>query len=137
MFEATRSGDTHAGLTGLEPQGGGSEVAAFGRPPRALLPIRRCSTAGRLCRPTAEEYYAEEHIPGSVNIPEDNLEEEVPERFADDDEIIVYCIDEDCNASPRSAETIDSLGFENVWDYEPGIEGWKAEGLDVAAANPT
>ena len=83
-----------------------------------------------------EENYTEEHIPGSINIPEDNLEDEVPERFEDDEEIIVYCIDEDCNASPRSAETIASLGFENVRDYEPGIEGWKAEDLDVAAANP-
>jgi rhodanese-related sulfurtransferase len=81
------------------------------------------------------EDYAEEHIPNSSNIPMPEAEERFPEEFEMDDDIVVYCADAECSASPDVAETLESLGFENVKDYEEGLAGWKAQGYETESAS--
>lgn len=78
-----------------------------------------------------EEYFEEEHLPGAVNIPLESIAVEARQRFDEDQEIVVYCKDEMCTASPTAAEKLEKLGFENVYDYEPGTEGWKEAGNEV------
>jgi rhodanese-related sulfurtransferase len=46
-----------------------------------------------------------------------------------EDEIVVYCKDKSCSASPKAAEELLSMGFQNLKDYEGGLEAWKEEGL--------
>lgn len=83
------------------------------------------------------EYFEDEHIPNSINITygeEERYLEEFKE-FDKDDEIIVYCASASCESSPEAAETLESVGFENVKDYEGGIAGWKDHGYEVESAN--
>ena len=81
-----------------------------------------------------EEDFKEEHIPGSVNIPLENIASEALENFEKDEEIIVYCTSELCTASPTAVEKLKDLGFENVVDYEDGTKGWKDAGLETVSA---
>lgn len=89
---------------------------------------------GAVVNVLAAEDYEEEHIPGTTNIPYDEVEERFPEEFDRTDDIIVYCLDESCQASPETAETLEEMGFENVRDYEEGLVGWKERGFEVATA---
>lgn len=79
----------------------------------------------------SEFLFEKEHIPGAINIPEEDVEDEFPERFEKDDEIIIYCASETCQAAPRVANKLQAMGYENVKEYEPGLEGWRARGLPL------
>lgn len=84
-----------------------------------------------------EETYRKEHIPGSRNVPEDRgdfvdeVSRLVPEKNA---KIVVYCANEECQASPRAAKKLEEAGFSNVYDYTGGMETWKKEGREVIGA---
>ncbi len=78
-----------------------------------------------------EDHYQDGHIPGSINIPLDQVGSEAIERFDVDQQIIVYCKDKDCAASPKAAKKLEKLGFENIKDYEVGLKGWKETGNEV------
>lgn len=80
-----------------------------------------------------EDHFEDGHIPGAVNIPLDRLAHEALDSFEKDQRIVVYCKDTDCQASPKAAEKLEKLGFENVLDYEVGLEGWKESGNEVEA----
>jgi len=69
------------------------------------------------------------HLPGAVCIPFTRIGGEARRRFNQDDAIVVYCHDEDCTASTRAAEKLESLGFTRVYEYPPGKRGWQADGL--------
>ncbi len=73
----------------------------------------------------SEDDFEEEHIPGSINVPLDEVEEEFPRQFDRDEDIVVYCASESCQASPKAAEKLESMGFTNVADYEGGLADWK------------
>lgn len=78
-----------------------------------------------------EEYFEKGHIPGAVNIPFGRIAKTALQEMEKDDDIVVYCKNTKCSASPKAAEKLEDLGFENVKDYEAGIEGWKDAGNDV------
>lgn len=78
-----------------------------------------------------DEYFEQEHIPGAANIPLEEIGNEALQRFDREQEIILYCKDSMCKASPKAAEKLEKLGFENVKDYEGGLEAWKNEGHEV------
>lgn len=77
------------------------------------------------------ESYVAKHIPGSVNIPQEKIE--VTETIVPDKEqdIIVYCANADCDASPKAAEALLDMGYTNVWDFEKGLAGWKNAGYTL------
>jgi rhodanese-related sulfurtransferase len=77
------------------------------------------------------ESFAREHIPGSINVPKEELAK-LEERFDTEKEVIVYCASFDCDASPRAAETLARRGFRRVVDYEGGMTDWKDAGHDIA-----
>lgn len=79
------------------------------------------------------ENYDKFHLPGAVNVPlsgdfEHDIQSEVPDRSTP---VIVYCMDETCDASPKAARKMDALGYEHVYDYEAGKVDWKEAGLPV------
>ena len=81
-----------------------------------------------------EEYYEAKHIPGSINIPHNNegFAERVLELVEDQDEpVIVYCANTDCDASLKAARALEQAGFSNVLDFEDGTEGWAQAGYDL------
>ncbi|MFW6049104.1 MAG: rhodanese-like domain-containing protein [Candidatus Bipolaricaulota bacterium] len=83
------------------------------------------------------EEYRDAHIKGAVNIPLEEIGKEAKKRFSPGDEIVVYCASSSCAASPAAAKKLDRLGFNNVYDYEEGKEGWlKAGNETVSGEDP-
>lgn len=74
--------------------------------------------------------YERDHIPASINIPQDDVDE-FEERFDKDKDIIVYCASPDCDASPKVAEALSKRGFKHVYDYENGMSDWRMAGHKV------
>lgn len=75
-----------------------------------------------------EPYYRHSHLPGAVNLPEEEVgraEELLPDKEA---EVIVYCIDPPCPISERVGEKLLALGYENVKDYVGGKQDWVRAG---------
>ncbi|HSR54967.1 MAG TPA: rhodanese-like domain-containing protein [Alphaproteobacteria bacterium] len=80
-----------------------------------------------------EEYFRKFHLPDAINVPlsgnfEEEIQNAVPDKSAP---VVVYCMDEDCDASPEAARRMEDLGYENVFDYEAGKVDWKDAGLPV------
>lgn len=78
-----------------------------------------------------EDAFMAKHIPGSINIPEGNAEMAkniLPDKNQD---IVVYCANADCDASPNLAEKLMDMGYENVWDFEEGLAGWHRAGYNL------
>lgn len=75
-------------------------------------------------------------IPGSINIPSGNIQMHAEQVLPDkDQEIIVYCGSPDCPASPKAAEKLADLGYNNVHDFEGGLTGWLQEGFSLISDN--
>lgn len=76
----------------------------------------------------SEDAFRAKRIPGSINITENNLEcakNVIPDK---DQDIVVYCANADCDASPKLAEKLTEMGYTNVWHFEEGLAGWRSEG---------
>ena len=79
----------------------------------------------------SEDAYQARRIPGSINVTEEHLEcaeNVIPDK---DQDIVVYCANADCQASPKAAEDLLEMGYTNVWDFEEGLAGWKEAGYTL------
>jgi rhodanese-related sulfurtransferase len=75
------------------------------------------------------------HIPGSINVPVDDLdlvETIVPNK---DDFIVVYCANNSCTASTTALETLQDMGYTNVRDFEGGYAAWRRAGHPLVGDN--
>ncbi len=77
--------------------------------------------------------YDDFHLPGAINVPlgddfADAIEVAVPDKHAP---VVVYCWDENCDASPKAAKRMEQLGYEQVYDYAAGKADWQAAGKPV------
>jgi rhodanese-related sulfurtransferase len=79
----------------------------------------------------SEDYFEEKHIPRAINIPLDQVASRALEEFDKDGEIVLYCKDEECSASPKTAKKLEKLGFENVKDFEGGLAEWESTGHEI------
>jgi rhodanese-related sulfurtransferase len=81
----------------------------------------------------AEKYFRKFHLPGAINIPLDEQFDERIQRAVPDKEspVVVYCMDDDCQASQKAARRMEELGYRDVFDYEAGKMDWKEAGLPV------
>jgi rhodanese-related sulfurtransferase len=79
------------------------------------------------------ESYEKHHLPGAINIPlGEGFEQSVQQAVQDkDQEIVVYCSDENCSASPTAAKKLERLGYRRVRDYEKGKADWMQSGSKV------
>ncbi len=73
--------------------------------------------------------YSNLHIKGAINIPLESISKESRAKFSNDDEIVVYCSDSSCTASPKAAEKLEKLGFKNVYHFKGGKKEWIEAGL--------
>lgn len=81
-----------------------------------------------------EKAFREEHLPGAINIPNaaDDFEEQVKKAVPDkDQEVVLYCANTDCPASPEAARKMEDMGYTHVYDYEAGKADWKEAGLET------
>lgn len=79
----------------------------------------------------SEDQYEKFHLPGAINVPlgdefDTSIQEAVPNKTKP---VVVYCMDEECNASPKAAERMERLGYLKVYDYAAGKMDWKDAGL--------
>ena len=71
------------------------------------------------------EEFADKHIPGAVNIPNETIvAEEIPELPYKDQLILVYC--RSGNRSKQASEKLAALGYTNVVEFG-GINSWPGE----------
>jgi rhodanese-related sulfurtransferase len=84
-----------------------------------------------------EQEYAEEHLPGAINLPLKRLDSHSVAALDRTKAVVVYCWDGLCDMSPRAASRLDGLGFEHVYDYMPGKVDWLARGLPREGENAT
>jgi rhodanese-related sulfurtransferase len=73
----------------------------------------------------SRESYHREHLPGATNIPFGEISKDSVSAIPRDREVIVYCANFECTASPAAARMLEGIGFTNVIDYEGGIADWK------------
>lgn len=78
-----------------------------------------------------EQQFNKFHLPGAINVP---LGEDFDEKIqntvsAKSSPVIVYCMDEACDASPKAAERMERLGYQQVYDYTAGKMDWQQAGL--------
>lgn len=79
----------------------------------------------------ASDEFIAKHIPGSINIPTENAEMAENVIPYKDSEIVVYCANSDCTASPELAQKLEDMGYTNVKDFEKGLAGWKSAGFSL------
>jgi rhodanese-related sulfurtransferase len=76
------------------------------------------------------EVYAQEHVPGAVNLWHRLMSRETTASFPKDKLLVTYCAGVGCNASTKGALKLAALGF-RVKEMIGGIEVWKSEGYGV------
>lgn len=82
----------------------------------------------------AQDKFEEAHLPGAVNIPleDERFEGLVNELLPDKDEpVVVYCANRQCPASTKEARKLESMGYNEVYDYEGGKEDWRKAGYEL------
>lgn len=79
----------------------------------------------------AREAFDEKRIPGSISIPVSEAVRLVPDLFAKDQPIVVYCSSRSCTASPTLAQKLVDLGYTEVADFEGGVEEWERAGFPM------
>ena len=79
----------------------------------------------------SSEHYGSSHLPGAINLPYefvDEAESLLPDKDA---EIVVYCMNVDCEASTEEARELEGMGYRNVRHYAEGKQDWMRAGLPV------
>ncbi len=79
----------------------------------------------------SEEHYRSSDLPGAVNLPYEFVDEAeglLPDKGA---EIVVFCMNADCEASALEARELVEMGYENVLHYAAGKQDWIRAGLPV------
>jgi rhodanese-related sulfurtransferase len=75
--------------------------------------------------------YEAEHIPGAINIPHRDMNEQSTQHLDRNVLYVVYCDGIGCNASTKGALNMARLGFK-VKELIGGIEWWKFDGYQTA-----
>lgn len=66
------------------------------------------------------------HIPGSLNIPMQDVKKHA-EKWSKKADVVIYCSNYSCEASTHCCKQLSAMGFESVWDYDEGMAGWYQE----------
>jgi rhodanese-related sulfurtransferase len=78
--------------------------------------------------------YAEEHIPGAINIPYDELPaylETLSIEAPVDQGVVAYCRGPKCDLSDHLATELRLMGYVNVRVFKNGMDGWTEAGFPV------
>lgn len=71
------------------------------------------------------EEFAEGHIPGAVNVPNETITDEMPAELPDRDQtILVYC--RSGNRSKEASQKLADLGYTEIYEFG-GINTWEGE----------
>ena len=79
----------------------------------------------------ARWHYEMSHLPRAINLPYefvDEAEKVLTDRRA---RIVVYCMNEECEASREEARELEEMGYRHILHYAGGKQGWIRAGLPV------
>lgn len=80
--------------------------------------------------------YENEHIPGAINVPAEQIEKRLASAVPDKSrEIVFYCNGPACTKSHKAGRSAISAGFPHAVVYDEGMPAWKGANLPVAG-NP-
>jgi len=82
----------------------------------------------RLVMALAEWAYQAKHIPGSIHFA---TMKEAIQSLNKDDEIVVYCSDENCIASTALGQLLARNGYSHVLHYSGGLQDWEMAGYPL------
>ena len=78
------------------------------------------------------QYFREQHLPGAINIPHDEIRHKAAETLTNKDAfIVVYCASKECKNSELAAKILLQMGYTNVHEYSEGKEHWLEAGFPV------
>ncbi|WP_327676039.1 rhodanese-like domain-containing protein [Kitasatospora sp. NBC_00458] len=81
------------------------------------------------------EYYAQQHLPGAVELVRADVDRLAPALLPDlGAAIVTYCSNEACPNSGQVADRLTALGYTDVRKYREGIQDWSEAGLPVERA---
>jgi phage shock protein E len=96
----------------------------------ALADEIRNGTAPLILDVRSEEEYKAGHIPGSVNIPHDQLATRLSElQVPKSAEVVVHC--EGGGRAAKAEAVLAASGYTKVVDLEGHMKGWRESGLPV------
>ena len=82
----------------------------------------------------AASYFAQQHLPGAINLVSEDVTvralELLPDKAA---AIVTYCANPSCANSAQVAVGLERLGYTHVRTYPGGIEDWTTAGLPVVS----
>jgi rhodanese-related sulfurtransferase len=79
--------------------------------------------------------FAASHLPGALNLTPGWVDDRARRRIPDlDTEVVVYCLDSDCDSSVKVANRLTELGYRNVLHYAEGMRDWLEAGLPLEGA---
>ena len=78
-----------------------------------------------------QQHYERSHLPGAVNLPlefVDEAEKVLPNK---DSELVIYCMNLDCETSKEEARELEEMGYTKVFHYPGGKQDWLKANLPV------
>ncbi len=85
-----------------------------------------------------EAYYAQQHLPGALNLIADDVDNRAAALLPDKNAAIVtYCSNPTCANSSQVATKLEQLGYTNIRKYANGIQDWTEAGLPTHSGAPT
>jgi rhodanese-related sulfurtransferase len=82
----------------------------------------------RLVMALADWAYEAKHIPGSIHFA---TMKEAIQSLNKNDEIVVYCSDENCIASTALGQLLEHNGYSHVLHYKGGLRDWEQAGYPL------
>jgi len=85
-----------------------------------------------------ESNHRQKHIAGAKSAPleSDDFLDRVRELVDDKQQpVVVACANPSCDTSPTAARRLEDEGYENVYDYEGGVEAWEDAGEPLEGEN--
>jgi rhodanese-related sulfurtransferase len=82
----------------------------------------------RLVMALADWAYEAKHIPESIHF---STMKDALQSLDKDDEIVVYCSDENCIASTALGQLLERNGYSRVLHYSGGLQDWEQAGYPL------
>jgi rhodanese-related sulfurtransferase len=99
---------------------------------RQQLQLELAAGAVTLVDALPASYWAQQHLPGALNLVHDDVDALAAALLPDKDAAIVtYCSNVACGNSQAVANRLTALGYTNVRKYREGIQDWVEAGLPV------
>lgn len=81
----------------------------------------------------SSEAFNKEHIPGAINLPHRQMNEDTTGSFDKSYIIVTYCDGIGCNASTKGVLNLSKLGF-TAKELLGGIDWWKRDGYKTSVS---